>query len=176
MVFNTSLSLHGSLVNLKLSWCKGPNLYCTLNLFAKDVQCSNFESGMPILKTMAHGIVWGSFAKSTIGCGPVFNAPRQQQENPSIHVIHCGLDSKNNIQWDGHVAIWDAESWPSGPVSRCPEETLAWLPKEVCCCLAELSDAVTNSDDNTHLCSHNFFYVVGRDNCAFHAPRGLAVN
>ena len=34
-------------------------------------------------------------AKSTVGCGPVFNAPLQQQENPNIYVIHCGLDSKN---------------------------------------------------------------------------------
>ena len=45
-----------------------------------------------------NGIVWGSFAKSTEGCGPVFNALWQQQENPSIYVIHCGLDSKNSIQ------------------------------------------------------------------------------
>ena len=66
-----------------------------------DANIASLAFGMPILailKTMAHGIVWGSFAKSTIGCGPVFNAPWQQQENPSIHVIHCGLDSKNNIQ------------------------------------------------------------------------------
>ena len=29
----------------------------------------------------------------------------------------------------------------------------------------------------THTCARAiFFYVVGRDNCAFHAPRGLAVN
>ena len=44
-----------------------------------------------------NGIVWCSDAKSTVGCGPVFNALWQQQESPSIfgYVMHCGLDSKS---------------------------------------------------------------------------------
>ena len=42
--------------------------------------------------------------------------------------------------------------------------------------MAELSDAVTNFDDNASGAPTIFLYVVGRDSCAFHAPRGLAVN
>ena len=126
-----------------------------------------------------NGIVRRSVAKSSVGCGPVFNALWQQQESPSIigYVIHCGLDSKSNIQWDGHAIIWDAESWPSGPVSRCPEETLAWLPKEVCCCLAEFSQMQSPKPMAMKaLLAHFFLGIVGRDNCAFHATRRLAVN
>lgn len=127
-----------------------------------------------------NGIVWGSLAKSSVGCGPVFNALWQQQESPSIfgYVIHCGLDSKSNLQWDGHAIIWDAESWPSGPVSRCPKETLAWLPKEVCGCLAELSQLQPPISIKMQVLPAQTFlmYIVGGDSSAFHATRRLAVN
>ena len=132
---------------------------------------------------MAHGIVWGSFAKSTIGCGPVFNAPRQQQENPSIHVIHCGLDSKN-MQKHAKTIFSETAMLPFGML-RADRQGLYqdvlkkhwrdFLKKSVVAWLNfQMQSAIPMT---THTCARAIFLnVVGRDNCAFHAPRGLAVN
>lgn len=57
------------------------------------------------------------------------------------------------------MAILSAMQWEP-PVRGCIKiswKTLAWLPKEVCCCLAKLSDAVNNCNEDATSLVQMFF-------------------
>ena len=64
----------------------------------------------------------------------IFNALWQQHRNP--------ISQKQNRVRRRHIANSYAEIHPSGHV-KMSWKTKAWLPEEVCWCLAELSDALS---------------------------------